>query len=387
MGKAVADFALTGPARTILGRDSRGRAADAIAEFGQRVLLVRGGSVTWADDLASALAGSGCAVEVTRSRGEPDLDAVRMAVSVAREHGADCIVAVGGGSVIDLGKAVAGLCPSSGDPADYLELGATAPARLEAPLPFVAIPTTAGTGAEATRNAVIGVPERQMKISLRDPRLVPDLAVIDPALTDSSPRALTLASGLDAITQLIESYLCNSANPVTDALCAATIPGAIAALASLMQSDSAPARDVMARASYLSGIALANSGLGVVHGLASVIGGFGGAHGAICGRLLAPSLAVNAEVARRSGADLSRFREVDQWLCDGFAQGRGGGVDALRAFVARHDLPRLGALGVEKIAMEDIAVKSLGASSTKANPVPLDQDDMSTILKMADRED
>lgn len=379
----MSEFGLTAPARTIFGRDCRGRAVELIPEFGCRLLLVRGGSVGWAEDLASALSTSDCALEVLRSQGEPDLAAVRQGVSVARAHRADCVVAVGGGSVIDLGKAVAGLCSSSSDPVDYLELGDQAPARLENPVPFVAIPTTAGTGAEATRNAVIGVPERQAKISLRDPRLVPDLAIVDPALTDGCPKALTLASGLDAITQLIESYLCNRANPLTDALTAATIPGAITALVTLMRSEDPKAREVMSRASYLSGVALANSGLGVVHGLASVIGGYGGAHGAICGRLLASALQVNAAVAQRQGLDTARFRQVDHWLSDVFGESPGDGVQALRAFVDDLDLPGLGELGVPSDRMSEIAQRGLSASSTRANPAPLDQRDLEEVLRNA----
>lgn len=227
-------FALTAPNRTIFGRDCRVTAADEIARIGSRVLLVRGRSVSWVDELAAELTRLGGSLKIVCSAGEPDLDDVRDAVAIARDHRAECIVSVGGGAIIDLGKAVAGLCVSEGDPAEYLEQGNASPRQLNEPLPFIAMPTTAG--AEATRNAVIGVPELEAKISLRDPRLVPDLAIVDPALTDGSPKSLTLASGLDAITQLIESYLCNRANPVTDALCEANIRPAMAALHRLMEA-------------------------------------------------------------------------------------------------------------------------------------------------------
>lgn len=376
-------FALTAPNRTLFGRDCRVTAAAEIARIGSRVLLVRGRSVSWVDELAAELTRLGCFLEIVYSAGEPDLDDVRDAVSIARDHRADCIAAVGGGATIDLGKAVAGLCVSEGDPAEYLELGNASPRQLNEPLPFVAMPTTAGAGAEATRNAVIGVPERQAKISLRDPRLVPDLAIVDPALTDGSPKKLTLASGLDAITQLIESYLCNRANPVTDALCVANIRPAVAALHRLMTFEDAKARDALARASFLSGIALANSGLGIIHGLASVIGGRGAAHGAICGRLLASGLIVNAEAATRLSADIERFEKVDGWLADGLGAPDRSGASGLHCFIESNGLPSLCDLGIGGSEFDSIAKLSAHASSTKANPVTLEHEEICSILRSA----
>jgi len=377
------EFSLTAPARTLFARDSRAEAAKEIARLGKRVLLARGRSVAWADDLRRDLKAAGCDVEMVYSQGEPNLDAVRHGVTQARAHKATCIVAVGGGSVIDLGKALSGLCSSDGDPAEYLELGDAPALSLKETLPFVAIPTTAGTGAEATRNAVIGVPERQLKISLRDPRLVPDLALIDPALTDGAPKGLTLASGLDAITQLIESYLCNRANPVTDALCRASIPPAITALYRLMQAEDPRARDIMARASYLSGLALANSGLGIVHGLASVIGGRGGAHGAICGRLLASALAVNSAALKHQGSDTTRFHDVENWLAEGLGCPKGEGLYALRSFADANGLPSLEDLGLPHADIATVAILAASASSTKANPVHLNHDAICGLLRSA----
>lgn len=376
-------FSLTAPTQTLFGRDCRSKAPGAIASFGTRVLLVRGRSVAWVDDLSVDLRNRGCEVAVVWSEGEPDLDSVRTATVAARDHHAACVVAVGGGAAIDLGKAIAGLAPSAGDPAEYLEIGGHPAARLNNPLPFVAIPTTAGTGAEATRNAVIGLPEKRLKISLRDPRLVPDLAIVDPALTDGSPKGLTLASGLDAVTQLIESYLCTRATPVTDAICSATICDAIGALKTLMQREDAAARDILCRASYLSGLALANSGLGIVHGLASVIGGRGGAHGAICGRLLADALDINAQALARQNADGARIAQVDHWLARGLGVTSDKGVAALRAFIDAHGLPSLRELGVSAADIPEIAQQALHASSTKANPVDLGSGDIAALLERA----
>lgn len=376
-------FSLTAPTQTHFARGARKVAATEIAQRGMRVLLVRGRAVPWVDTLVSELGTAGCAVDQVWSQGEPTLDMVRHGVAQARAHRATCIAAVGGGAVIDLGKAIAGLVQSKGDVADYLEIAGTQALPLGASLPFVAIPTTAGTGAEATRNAVIGVPDQRMKISLRGPQLVPDLAVVDPALTDGTPRALTLASGLDAITQLIESYLCNRANPVTDAICQSTLPPAISALNRLMQSEDRQARDVMARAGFLSGVALANSGLGIVHGLASVIGGRGAAHGAICGRLLAPGLAANTRALRRRGQSTSRVAEVGIWLGAGLGDPTGEGHLVLQRFVDANGLPTLQALGVSNCDIQTIAEQAAHASSTKANPVELDHDEICDLLRDA----
>ena len=280
-----------------------------------------------------------------------------------------------------LGKAIAGLFHSDGDVLDYLGLGPAAASggarpALADPLPCVAVPTTAGTGAEATSNAVIGVPGRGLKISLRDPRMVPDLAVVDPALCDGLPRALTLATGLDALTQLIESYLSCRATPLTDALCRGMIGPAAAALRALMRAEDPAARDTLSKASYLSGLALANSGLGVVHGLAAVIGSRGGAHGAICGRLLPAALQVNREVLTRNGAQTARFDEVEGWL----AAGLGGG---LRGFIDANGLADLDALHCPPALWDVTARAALTASSTQANPVQLSVPEIRRILSLS----
>ncbi|WP_084864124.1 iron-containing alcohol dehydrogenase [Salibaculum halophilum] len=374
-------FAVSAPARSLFGRGTRAEAPDAVAAMGRRVVLVRGRAVAWVDALHAALTDRGCTVETVWSRGEPDLDAVRQGVAAARDHAADSIVAAGGGAVIDLGKAIAGLAPGAGDAADYLPTGGPAPRPMPDPLPMAAIPTTAGTGAEATRNAVIGLPDSRTKVSLRDARLVPDLALVDPALTDGAPRALTLASGLDAITQLIESYLTHRATPVTDALARSALPPALAALETLARTEDPEARDDMARASYLSGLALANSGLGVVHGLASVIGGRGGAHGAICGRLLPAALEGNAAALRAGGQSTARIAEIDALLARHLGAPQDSGSAALRRFIDDHGLPGLDALNLPEEDKPQVAQRALSASSTAANPVALTQEDIAAILQ------
>jgi alcohol dehydrogenase class IV len=239
---------------------------------------------------------------------EPWLSDIEQGVQLAREKGIRAVVSLGGGAVIDAGKAIAALVPAAGPVIDYLEVVGTGRQLEASPLPFVAIPTTAGTGAEVTKNAVINVPEQQRKVSLRDDRMLPDLAIVDPALTDNAPRSITLSSGLDALTQVIEPWLCSRATPFTDALCQQAIPRGIRALKILMEQECPASRDEMAWVSLCGGLALANAGLGVIHGLAGPLGGLSRAsHGALCGSLLPFGLALNeSQITTRPAPALQR---------------------------------------------------------------------------------
>ncbi|TMM54154.1 iron-containing alcohol dehydrogenase [Sulfitobacter sabulilitoris] len=377
-------FSFETAGRILFGRGVLRDAHVQVAEFGSRILLVRGGSVPQADTLASELTGFGCKLRQHRSIGEPTVGAVEAAVSAGRAHDATAVVAIGGGSVIDLGKAAAALIPGPGDVMDHLEgVGGGIPLE-QSPLPFVAIPSTAGTGAEVTKNAVIGVPEAGRKVSLRDARMLANLAIVDPGLTDGAPRDLTLAAGLDAITQLIEPYLSSRATPMTDALCQQATPMGLAALMRLMEGEDAGARDRMAYASLMGGLALANAGLGAVHGLAGVIGGrFDAPHGALCGRLLPPVLTENRRALALAGLDLGRLDRVDAWLADALGVTRDTAVDALAQRLDDLGLPRLGGWLGDDPDLDAVARDAAGSSSMKANPVALPPDALARILDAA----
>lgn len=373
-------FALTTPARILFGR---GRAADLptlVAGYGKRIIVVRSGSVAWADTCIDALGDLGCAVCVIRSTGEPDLPQLDAALTTARDHQPDCVLAIGGGATLDLGKALAALIPAQNAPLTYLEGVGNGQPLDHTPLPFIACPTTAGTGAEATKNAVIGVPDHARKVSLRDDRMLAALALIDPALTDHCPRKVTLASGLDAITQVIEPYLSCRANPLTDALCRDAIPRGLRALAVLMQREDPGARNDMALASLCGGIALANAGLGAVHGFAGVIGGrFGTPHGAICGRLLAPVLRLN-EAAVAPEQDTARYTEIRQWISNAFGGTADDAFDTLERWTDMQGLQPLSALMNATADLDQIARDSAGSSSMKANPVVLTPGQLAALL-------
>lgn len=373
-------FEILQPRRIRFGRGEALAAAPEITNLGQRLFLIHGRDAGRADWLAHALKSSGAGVHSYSCLSEPSLPMLEDALTAAR--GADCVVSIGGGAAIDLGKAIAALLPASGVPLDYLEVVGRG-GKLDAhPLPFVAIPTTAGTGAEVTKNAVIDVPEHRRKVSLRDDRMIADLAIVDPSLTDHCPRGVTLASGLDAITQVIEPYLCTRANPYTDALCRTAIPKGLAALHRLMDGEDPTSRDSMAWVSLSGGLALANSGLGAVHGLAGVIGGMtGAAHGAICGALLPHVLRANRAALPYSASASERFDEVSSWISAAF--GTADPIDALERWMHDAGLPRLSAQGLHPEDHAAVAEAGAFSSSMKANPVTLSTADLIAVLEVA----
>ncbi|MEC7965535.1 MAG: iron-containing alcohol dehydrogenase, partial [Pseudomonadota bacterium] len=363
------------------GRGVIAEAPEAIAALGRRVFLVQGASARHGGALIPALSALGVQVAPFTCAKEPDLPLLNAAISEAQAAGVDCVVALGGGAAIDLGKAVAALIPDPGGAMDHLEVVGKGLPLTADPLPFVAIPTTAGTGAEVTKNAVITVPEHARKVSLRDARMLADLALVDPGLTDNTPKAVTLASGLDAVTQVIEPYLSALANPLTDALCRAAIPRGLSALRRLMQGEDPAARDDLAFTSLCGGLALANAGLGAVHGLAGVIGGVAptAPHGAICGALLPHVLKANRDACAGQPDLLDRFDEVQDWIDGSLTKRR----CTLEQWSAQHGLPGLAAMGVSPESFATIADAAAASSSMKANPVALPSDVLKQVLHAA----
>ncbi|NUB45712.1 iron-containing alcohol dehydrogenase [Fertoebacter nigrum] len=373
-------YAITLPGRILFGRGEAARAPALIRAFGERVLVVHGAQFARADWLVDALAGQGVEIQRLPCAGEPDLAMLEEAIYHTRGFEPQVVVGLGGGAVLDMAKALAALIPAPGGPMDHLEVVGRGLPLVVAPLPFCALPTTAGTGAEATKNAVIGVPGR--KVSLRDDRMLARVAIVDPALTDGCPRGVTLASGLDAITQVIEPYVSCRATPFTDAVTRPAIAQGLAALRRLMQGEDSTARDALAQVSLTGGMALANAGLGAVHGLAGVIGGVtGAAHGAVCGVLLAPVLAMNAARAVPGSVAAVRLAEVLALLRQEF--GASDGAAALADWAADAGLPRLTALGLDAAQHRAVAEAAQASSSMKGNPVPLSVDDLVSVLRAA----
>jgi alcohol dehydrogenase class IV len=375
-------FSILQPPRILFGRGETAKAPALIRAFGQRVLIVHGASGRHAPALSQNLAELGGEMQGLPCNGEPTLAMLEDALYWTRGFEPQVVVGIGGGAVLDMAKALAALIPAPQGPMAHLEVVGQGLPLEAAPLPFVALPTTAGTGAEVTKNAVIGLPEQGRKVSLRDDRMIARVAIIDPALTDHCPRGVTLASGLDAVTQVIEPYLSCKATPYTDAIARPAIAPGLAALRQLMEAEDAAARDALAWTSLSGGLALANSGLGAVHGLAGVIGGMtGGSHGAICGTLLGPVLAMNRQLT--GGAPRDRVDEV----CSLIAQVLGGSADnapqRLADWARAMGLPGLAAQGLSPADHAAVAEAAQSASSMRGNPVVPSVNDLRAVLAEA----
>lgn len=367
-------------------RFGRGVAAEAIGRalgFGHRVLVVHGANAMRAEWLVDGLRAAGAEVMGLVCGREPDVALIEAGVEAARGHGAEVVVSLGGGAVIDAGKAVAALVPATRPMLDHLEVVGRGLPLEAVPLPFIALPTTAGTGAEVTKNAVIGVPEAGRKVSLRDVRMLPDVALVDPALTDGLPKSVTLASGLDAVTQVIEPYVSSKANRISDALCRAAIGPGLRALRVLIdEGEDKAARDDLAWCSLSGGLALANAGLGAVHGLAGPIGGVSPApHGAVCGRLLPFVLEENAK--RADDVTTARLAEVCGWIAEALGGVPDDAPATLEVWARQSGLPRLQAMGLKPERFGAVAEAAAGSSSMKGNPVELDVACLRGILQRA----
>jgi alcohol dehydrogenase class IV len=322
---------------------------------------------------------------------EPDVEDARTATDLARRTGARLVVGVGGGSALDLGKAVAALATNPGDPLDHLEVVGRGLPLTHEPLPFVAVPTTAGTGAEATKNAVLSArtsDARAVKVSLRSDRMLPALALVDPSLALSVPPDVTAATGLDALVQVIEPYVSNAATPFTDALCRDAIPrGARALLRAFADGSDLEARSDMALVSLHGGFALANAKLGAVHGFAGPLGGLCGApHGAICARLL-PSVLETSLAALRARAPgspaLERYAEVGRWVTGRATATADDAVRWSSETIARLGVPTLSALGLRAAQVPEVVLQSARSSSMKGHPIVLTDDELRQTLERA----
>jgi alcohol dehydrogenase class IV len=372
------EFATAG--RILFGPGTSAELEAITAGFGSRALLVTGQSPRGNI--------GGFARAVFRVAKEPTLAIIREAVEVFRAASCDVVVAVGGGSAVDAGKAVAAAAANDGDLLDYLEVIGKGRPLDRAPYPFIAVPTTAGTGSEVTRNAVLGSPEDGVKVSLRSPLMLPRAAIVDPDLTLGLPRSITAATGLDAITQLVEPYVCNRANPVTDALCLSGLRAAADNLAAAWRDGgNRAAREAMCRASLFGGLALANAGLGVVHGFAAPIGGmFDAPHGAVCAALLPAGVEHNIRALRQRAADnraLKRYGEIAQLLTGRPGAQPEDAVTWLRDLVDQLAVPGLSAWGVGPAHIPGLVEKAGRASSMKANPVLLTPEVLTAVLQQS----
>jgi alcohol dehydrogenase class IV len=371
--------------RIIFGEGMVKQVGAAAKQWGSRALFVTGHDPERWRHLRGEIETSGAHVSTFSVSGEPTVDLVARGVQQAREQMCDVVVAVGGGSVIDAGKAIAGLVTNPGEVLDYLEVVDKGQPLLIPAAPFIAVPTPAGTGSEVTRNAVLGVPTRQVKASLRSPFLLPRLAVVDPELTLGLPPSITAHTGLDALTQLIEAYVSIRANPVTDGFCLQGIPLATRSLRQAFhQGQDVAARSDMSLAALFSGMALANAGLGVVHGFAAPLGGrFSAPHGAVCAAVLPYGMETNlSALSARSpqSAAMSRYQEVARLLTGRPDANAEDGIAWVREVCRELEIPPLKAYGIGEQDVPILTAEAARASSMKANPVVLTPEELSEVL-------
>jgi len=374
--------------RIVFGAGAAAEVASEARRLGSRVLLVWGLPRTRAEEMAAALEAAGLDLAEFEVPGEPTIDLVRQGRAAAQRHDSEIVIGFGGGSAIDAAKAIAALAANEGDPLDYLEvIGGGRPLE-RPPLAFIAVPTTAGTGAEVTRNAVLASPEHKVKASLRSPLMLARLAVVDPALTLGVPPPITASTGMDALTQLIEPYVSARANPFTDLFCLEGIRRAARSLErAWREGGDLEARTDMALASLLSGLALANAGLGAVHGFAAPIGGmFEAPHGAVCAALLGPVMRVNIAALRARAPQseaLVRYQRVAQLLTGEESAQPEDGAAWVERLTAELGIPTLAAYGIRRTDLAPLAEMAARASSMKANPILLSPEELREILLRA----
>ena len=381
-------FELSVPEKIIFGKGSLARLGPLVSGFGNRALIVHGANPDRARLIKGQLAQSKFESYLYSVRNEPTIEDIAKGVEEAKTREVTLVIGIGGGSVIDAAKAISGLATNAGDIIDYLEVVGRGHPLARAGLPCVAIPTTAGTGAEVTKNAVVASLEHRVKVSLRSPFLLPRIALVDPELTYSLPAKPTIATGLDALTQLIEPFVSSRANPATDGLCREGIPRVARSLPTAAQNGKDfAAREEMALASLFGGLALANAGLGAVHGFAGPIGGmFNAPHGLICGILLPFVVDANIHAARLRAPDsvaLSRYDEIARLVTGSPQAFATDGLAWLIDLNQRLNVPALSSLNIPKESIAEIASKAAKASSTKANPIELTQPELEAILEAA----
>ena len=390
-GEVEVNFELTFPRQVVFGSGRVAELGGLIAAFAQRAFVLTGSRALERTGqlgrILERLTEAGVvAVVIDCQTREPQVEDVNRCAERIAGHGpgaGDCLLAVGGGSAIDLAKGVAARLahPEAGDIVEFLEGVGTGRRLTRETLPLVAVPTTAGTGAEATRNAVLSSLSPPFKKSLRSEKLLPRLVVVDPELTLWLPATVTATTGLDAITQLVESYVSCRATPITRSLVATGLPGAVPALSrAYREPGHLPSRETLARAAVLSGMALANSGLGLAHGVAAALGIEAGVpHGLACAVLLPVAMRFNLPHRPED------FAQLGEWL-----SGRGhespsaaaeAGVQAVESLLSELGIPRrLRELGVARERLPELARQSRG-NSLSGNPVPVEPDVLLRVLE------
>jgi alcohol dehydrogenase class IV len=374
--------------RIIFGSGEAKKIGDYISGLGKHVFVIRGNNPVYGNKFFESIEKLNLEISYFSVNREPDIEMLNEAVNQARKNLSDFVIGFGGGSVIDSGKVVASLLNNEGNLIDFLEVVGEGLPPKKPSKPFIAMPTTAGTGSEVTRNAVVDVPEKKVKVSMRNSYMLPAIALVDPELTLALPQQITATTGMDAFVQVIEPYVCNTPNPMVDMFCRDAIPRASINLIKAYQDGfNFEARENMSWVSLMGGLSLANARLGAVHGFAGPIGGmFHAHHGAVCACLLPAVEKVNIETLLENDSEnpvLKRYRELSVWVTNDKDADLNDCINYFEELCKKMKIPRLQDLGIEKNDFPQIVEKAKNSSSMKGNPVRLNDEDLIHILELS----
>ena len=381
-------FAFATAGKILFGAGALAQVAPHAAQMGRRALVVTGSNPHRSVPLTRQLEKAGLTWLSFCIAGEPHLEHIVDGAALSRQEQIDLVIGLGGGAALDSAKAIAALTTTTRPIEAYVEVIGQGKALEKDPLPCIAIPTTAGTGSEVTSNAVLLSPNHHVKVSLRSPKMFPDLAVVDPELTLSMPPDITAFTGCDALTQLLESFVSSKANPLTDAFGREGLPRAARALPrAVAHGGDMEVRTQMSLASLLGGLTLANAGLGAVHGIAGPLGGMIKApHGALCAALLPHVMEVNIGALEQKalpGEPMQRFIEAARLPTNNHQAGAEAGIHWLHRLTARLQIPSLAHWGLTRQAIPEVVRKAQAASSMKGNPVRLSDTQLTAVVEKA----
>eukprot|EP01119_Soliformovum_irregulare_P015025 TRINITY_DN4181_c0_g2_i1.p1 TRINITY_DN4181_c0_g2~~TRINITY_DN4181_c0_g2_i1.p1 ORF type:complete len:387 (-),score=113.12 TRINITY_DN4181_c0_g2_i1:73-1233(-) len=383
---SIAAFEFATANRIVFAHGAISQVPGIASSMGSKALIVTGRNIDRAKPLTDALKIPFICYGVGE---EPTVEIATEGLIKAKDFGCDLVIAFGGGSVIDTAKAIAAVFTNGGEFMDYMEVIGRGKTLSKPSLPFIAIPTTSGTGAEVTRNAVLCSKQHNQKVSLRSPYMLPNVAVIDPKLTISVPPHVTAATGLDALTQCLEVFTSNKSNPITDAIAKEGMARGAKSLKKCFDSgEDLDARSDMCICSLSGGLALANAKLGAVHGFAGVIGGMfpGASHGAVCAALLPHVIDVNVKALTSRDPEsvyLKRYDEVAQILTGNFHARSTDGSEWISKLCFQLEIKSLREYGLTDAHVDDVVQKASGSSSMQGNPIKLTIDELTDVLKRA----
>lgn len=370
--------------RIIFGEGALANSLSSLNQFGYSVLLVTGKDGERAEPVLNYLKQQNMRYQQVAVHGEPLIAMIEEMAAMGRKFRPDMVLAMGGGSVLDAGKALAALIPNQGSVYDYVEVvGRSVPLQAK-PLPFIAVPTTAGTGSEVSKNAVLRSAQEQVKVSLRSPEMLADLAIVDPTFTYGMDPVMSGYCGMDAFSHLMEAYVCGDPNPLTDMVCEEGLRRLSGSLLAACEDDDPRARSDMSFAAMLGGMALANGKLGAAHGLASALGGrLDAPHGLITAQLIPFVMQENVLAAREAGRTdvLDRYRQLACILTGRINAEIIDGILWARRTLKRLNLPTLSSYGLCDMMFDEVAEDALRSNAIKGNPLPLNKPRLLSLLE------